>query len=81
MCLLDWISINNFRFILCQDCSVCITTRYGLDCPGIEFLLGHSIPHPSRPASYSVGIESLSRRKSGRVVALIINLHLAPRLK
>jgi hypothetical protein len=30
--------------------SVGIATRYGLDCPGIEFRWGRDFPHLSRPA-------------------------------
>ena len=33
-----------------RDSSVGIATRYGLDCPGIEFRWGRDFPHPSRPA-------------------------------
>jgi hypothetical protein len=32
------------------DSSVGITTRYGLDGPGIEYRWGRDFPHPSRPA-------------------------------
>jgi hypothetical protein len=32
------------------ESSVGIATRYGLDSPVIESLLGRDIPHPSRPA-------------------------------
>jgi hypothetical protein len=33
-----------------RDSSVGITTRYGLDGPGIESRWGRGFPHPSRPA-------------------------------
>ena len=33
-----------------QDSSVVITTRYGLDGPGIESRWWRDFPHPSRPA-------------------------------
>ena len=33
-----------------RDSSVGITTRYGLDGPGIESRWGRDFPHPSRPA-------------------------------
>ena len=35
---------------VCQDSSVGIATRYGLDCPGIESRWGWDFPHLSRPA-------------------------------
>ena len=31
------------------DGSVGIATRYGLDCPRIEYQWGPDFPHPSRP--------------------------------
>jgi hypothetical protein len=34
----------------CQDSSVGIATRYGLDGPGIESRWGQNFPHPSRLA-------------------------------
>jgi len=33
-----------------RDSSVGTGTRYGLDCPGIEYRRGRDFPHPSRPA-------------------------------
>jgi hypothetical protein len=33
-----------------RDSAVCITTRYGLDGPGIESRWGRDFPHSSRPA-------------------------------
>jgi len=33
-----------------RDSSVGITTRYGLDGPGIEFGWRRDFPHPSRPS-------------------------------
>jgi hypothetical protein len=43
--------------------SVSISTRYGMDGPGIEYRWGRGFPHPSRPGmeptpSYRVGTRS-----------------------
>jgi hypothetical protein len=38
------------KFLVGQDSSVGIATRYGLDGPGIEFRWGRDFTHPSRPA-------------------------------
>ena len=59
-----------------RDSSVGIGTRYGLDCPGIEY------PVQSGPgaytASYTMGTGCFpSVKRPGRG----LNLHLAPRLK
>jgi hypothetical protein len=34
---------------MARDGLVCIKTRYGLDCLGIEFRCGRDFSHPSRP--------------------------------
>ena len=47
------LAISNFNqdlFSICGGITVAITTRYGLDGPGIESWWGRDIPHPSRPA-------------------------------
>ena len=69
-----------------RDGAVGITTRYGLDGPGIESRWGRDLPHPSRPAlgphpaSYAMGTESFPGvKRPGRGVEH--PPHLAPRLK
>ena len=53
VCYLFCIYIHHFIFkdtVVGRDNSVSIATRYGLDCPGIEFRWGRDFSHPSRPA-------------------------------
>ena len=38
------------RLFVARDSSIGISTRYGLDGPGVEFRCGRDFPHPSRPA-------------------------------
>jgi len=59
------IIFENFNHIptASRDCLVGITTRYGLDSPGIESRWGEIFQIGSRahPASYTIGTGSLSR--------------------
>ena len=45
---MSWVILLLYRGA--RDRSVGITTRYGLDGPGIESRWGRDFPHPSRPA-------------------------------
>jgi hypothetical protein len=55
-----------------------IAARYRLDGPGIECRWGRDFPHPSRPASYTVGTgSSPGLKRPGRGVDY--PPHLAPR--
>jgi hypothetical protein len=42
--------LPGYTVFVCQDSSVGIATRYGLDGPGIEYRWRRDFPHPSRPA-------------------------------
>ena len=58
-----------------RDSSVGITTRYGVDGPGLEFWRVRDFPHPSRPTLRPTQhpmqwVPGLSRGFSGRGVAL-----------
>jgi hypothetical protein len=81
--------LNMYLIYIChygRDSSVGIVTRYGLDGPGIESRCEQDFQHPSRPALGSAQpsiqwVPRLSRRYSGRCVALTTQLDLVPRLK
>ena len=52
--------------VLSSDSGVVgIATRYGMDGPGFESRWGRDFPHPSRPASCTMGTGSVSRGKAG----------------
>jgi hypothetical protein len=66
-------------YVVGQDSSVGIATRYGLDGPGIEFGWERDFPHPSRTAvgptqPPSRWVPSLYRGQSGRGVVLTTHL-------
>ena len=54
-CALNMEDIISCSFENSVSSSVGIATRYGLDGPGIESGWGRDFPHPSRPASYTMG--------------------------
>jgi hypothetical protein len=64
--------INDIRPITCcgPGSVVGIATGYGLDVPGIDSRWGQDFPHPSRPASCTMGTGSFPGVKSGRGVTL-----------
>ena len=71
-----------------RDSVVGIAIRYGLDGLGIECRWGQDFLHPlqtgpgaAHPASYTVGIGSLSWGWSGWGMTLTTNPHLVLRLK
>ena len=70
-----------------RDNSADISTRYGLDTPGIESRLGRVYPHPSRPALGPIQRPihwlpgHFPRGKPAGVFAFTTHPHLVPRLK
>ena len=96
---LFWTIIPHFRNILLKKwwfpvltyrmggsgSSVCITTDYGLDGPGIESRCGEILRRPHRlwghPASCTMGTGSFPGVESGRGVTLIRHPLLVPRSK